>query len=234
MFRRKRSDKDFAEEIKAHLELEAAELKSEGLSEEEARRRARVEFGNVQEAKERFQLRGRVKWFGQSGAGFEVRAEAAGEESGLHVDGPGGVGAGDWRERGDLRICGCRITGAIAVYGSKPGDVGEREQHRVAAMATLLFGFSRLAAAEQIVALARCVRRCRLSAGRSRRSGAGGGRAGERRIFQDAGSAAISGARLQCGRGQAGRAKCSAGELRRMAASIWRAHRCSGQDGFSG
>ena len=43
MFGRKRSDKDFAEEIKAHLEMEAAELKSEGLGEEEARRRARVE-----------------------------------------------------------------------------------------------------------------------------------------------------------------------------------------------
>ena len=33
--RRKRSEADFAEEIKAHLELEAAELKSEGLGEEE-------------------------------------------------------------------------------------------------------------------------------------------------------------------------------------------------------
>ena len=59
MFGRKRSDKDFAEEIKAHLEMEAAELKSEGLSEEEARRQARVEFGNVHGARERFYLQGR-------------------------------------------------------------------------------------------------------------------------------------------------------------------------------
>ncbi len=63
MFRRRRSTDDFAEEIKAHLELEADELESEGLSEEEARRRAKVEFGNVQTAQERFYLRSRMVWF---------------------------------------------------------------------------------------------------------------------------------------------------------------------------
>ena len=60
--RRKRSAGDFAEEIKAHLELEAAELKSEGLGEDEARRKARVGFGNVGAAQERFHLRGRIAW----------------------------------------------------------------------------------------------------------------------------------------------------------------------------
>src|SRR5689334_17730662 len=63
MFRRRRSADDFAEEIKSHFELEADELQSEGLSEEEARRRARVEFGNAQTAQERFYLRGRIVWF---------------------------------------------------------------------------------------------------------------------------------------------------------------------------
>jgi len=62
MFKRKRSAEDFAEEIKAHLELEADELHSEGLSDEEARRRARVEFGSVDSAKERFHLNGRWQW----------------------------------------------------------------------------------------------------------------------------------------------------------------------------
>ena len=62
MFKRKRSVDDFAEEIKAHLELEANELEREGLSEEEARRRAKVEFGNPQAAQERFYLRSRVEW----------------------------------------------------------------------------------------------------------------------------------------------------------------------------
>ena len=59
MFRRKRSAEDFAEEIKAHLELEADELRREGLSEEEARWKARREFGNVRAAQERFYLKGR-------------------------------------------------------------------------------------------------------------------------------------------------------------------------------
>ncbi len=63
MFRRRRSADDFSEEIKAHLELEADELKREGLSDDEAHRKARVEFGNVQVAQERFYLRSRVVWF---------------------------------------------------------------------------------------------------------------------------------------------------------------------------
>ena len=62
MFKRTRSTDDFAEEIKAHLELEADELKREGWSEDEARRRARVEFGNVPAAQERFYLKGRIVW----------------------------------------------------------------------------------------------------------------------------------------------------------------------------
>lgn len=59
MFSRKRTAEDFAEEIKAHLELEADELHSEGLSEEEARWKARRNFGNVRAAQEHFYLRSR-------------------------------------------------------------------------------------------------------------------------------------------------------------------------------
>ena len=62
MFRRKRTAKDFAEEINAHLELEGDDLREQGMSEQEARRKARVEFGNVTAAQERFTMRGR--WAG--------------------------------------------------------------------------------------------------------------------------------------------------------------------------
>jgi predicted permease len=62
MFRRKRTAEDFAEEIKAHLELEADELRREGLSEEEAWWKARREFGNVRAAQERFYLKDRWVW----------------------------------------------------------------------------------------------------------------------------------------------------------------------------
>ena len=63
MFKRTRSTDDFAEEIKAHLELEADELKREGLSEAEAHRTARLNFGNVPAAQEHFYLRTRLVWF---------------------------------------------------------------------------------------------------------------------------------------------------------------------------
>ena len=63
MFNRKRSQQDFAEEIKSHLELEADELKREGLSDEDAHRQARCEFGNVRVAQERFYLRDRWAFF---------------------------------------------------------------------------------------------------------------------------------------------------------------------------
>jgi hypothetical protein len=62
MFRRRRSAEDFAEEIKVHLELEADELKGEGLSEDEARWKARREFGNVRRAQEQFYVKGRLVW----------------------------------------------------------------------------------------------------------------------------------------------------------------------------
>ena len=62
MFKRKRSADDFAEEIKAHLAIEADDLTREGLNENEARRKAHLEFGNVRAAQERFYMRGR--WIG--------------------------------------------------------------------------------------------------------------------------------------------------------------------------
>jgi predicted permease len=62
MFRRKRSAKDFKAEIEAHLALEADDLKGEGLNADEARWKARREFGNVRAVQERFYLKGRLVW----------------------------------------------------------------------------------------------------------------------------------------------------------------------------
>jgi predicted permease len=62
MFKRKRSANDFAEEIKAHLELEARELQRDGLSAEEAKRKARLDFGSVNAAQEGFYFRNRAVW----------------------------------------------------------------------------------------------------------------------------------------------------------------------------
>src|SRR5579859_3460226 len=67
MSKNKRSAEDFAEEIRSHIELEADELRSEGMNADEARHRARVEFGNVGGAQERFYLRSRIQWLDKFG-----------------------------------------------------------------------------------------------------------------------------------------------------------------------
>ena len=53
-WRRRRTQSDFAAEIRAHLEAEVEDLRAAGLPEAEARTRARRAFGNVRVAEERF------------------------------------------------------------------------------------------------------------------------------------------------------------------------------------
>ncbi|MGA2116843.1 MAG: ABC transporter permease [Bryobacteraceae bacterium] len=61
-WRRKRSPADFGEEIRAHLDLEADEWKSQGLADRDAGNAARRSFGNVTAARERFYETGRPLW----------------------------------------------------------------------------------------------------------------------------------------------------------------------------
>ncbi len=58
--KRSRGIKDFAQEIEAHLQLEADELEADGANHEEAARRARAAFGSAVVARERFYLRDRA------------------------------------------------------------------------------------------------------------------------------------------------------------------------------
>ena len=120
MFRRKRSAEDFAEEIKAHLELEADALESEGLSEGEARWKARREFGNIRAAQERFYMKGRWVWLPIPAA-----------ESGVCRDGDSDACARDWREyggiqrdeRGAVEVTACgrsRSRGVLKDHQSAP------------------------------------------------------------------------------------------------------------------
>ncbi len=62
MLRNRRSAKDFAEEMQAHLDLEADQLRREGLSEAEALHRARQKFGSVRREQERFYASSRWLW----------------------------------------------------------------------------------------------------------------------------------------------------------------------------
>lgn len=65
MFRRMRSQNDFSDELKAHIDAEAQRLREEGLSDAEARSAARKSFGNVTRANETFYESRRSMWFEQ-------------------------------------------------------------------------------------------------------------------------------------------------------------------------
>jgi putative ABC transport system permease protein len=58
-----RGDSDFDDELHAHLELETDRLIEDGLPPEQARHAARLAFGNVTSARERFYESRRILWF---------------------------------------------------------------------------------------------------------------------------------------------------------------------------
>ena len=62
-WRRKRRASDFSEEIRSHLDLEADDLRGEGLCGDEAEATARRSFGNITAIEERFHEKGRFVWF---------------------------------------------------------------------------------------------------------------------------------------------------------------------------
>ena len=64
--RRRRSDEDFAQEVRAHLEIEADRLIAEGCDPREAHDAARRRFGNVLSAQERFHESTRWVWLEQT------------------------------------------------------------------------------------------------------------------------------------------------------------------------
>jgi predicted permease len=64
-FRRRRTHRDFADEIEAHLDLETDRLIADGWSRDRAQQEARRAFGNVALAKERFYETSRWVWLEQ-------------------------------------------------------------------------------------------------------------------------------------------------------------------------
>lgn len=62
MFRRKRPQSDFSDELQSHLQIEMDRYREEGLSEEEAYWKARRIVGNLSTARERFYESGRRLW----------------------------------------------------------------------------------------------------------------------------------------------------------------------------
>jgi putative ABC transport system permease protein len=64
--KRKRLDRDFDDEIQAHLDLETARLRQEGLTDDDARSAALRGFGNVTTVRERFYESARWTWLDQA------------------------------------------------------------------------------------------------------------------------------------------------------------------------
>jgi hypothetical protein len=64
---RRRTDEDFAAEIRAHLENEADRLVGEGMTRDEARAAAHRAFGNTTRVRERFHEAHRLVWLEQFG-----------------------------------------------------------------------------------------------------------------------------------------------------------------------
>jgi putative ABC transport system permease protein len=62
MNRNRRPEEDFADEIRAHIQIEADRLIGEGLSPEDARALAERRFGNATRVQERYHESGRVLW----------------------------------------------------------------------------------------------------------------------------------------------------------------------------
>ena len=126
MFQRKRSAEDFAQEIKAHLELEADDLKQEGLSEDEARWKARREFGNVSAAQERFYLKDRWVWWDKLRARFSLWLALHTPEPGVRGDGDSYAGVRHRRKHGGIQR---DERGAFAVAADRGSTAGGVSAH---------------------------------------------------------------------------------------------------------
>lgn len=74
-FRRARADRDFADEVQSHIELEMERLVAEGLTQEAARAAARRAFGNVGATQERFHESQRAPWLEQLAADIRYSAQ---------------------------------------------------------------------------------------------------------------------------------------------------------------
>jgi len=62
VFRRRQLDADLDDEVRAHLELLAADYERRGMTSDEARHAARREFGGVQQMKEIYRDRSSLRW----------------------------------------------------------------------------------------------------------------------------------------------------------------------------
>ena len=140
MFKRRRRADDFAEEIRCHLALEADELAQEGLSEEEARRKARIHFGNVVVAEERFYLKDRIEWFDNVVRDLKFAIRQMVKNPGFAVTAVLVLALGIGASVAIFAFVDAALLEPLPYPKSNPADVREREQCGGSAMAAIVSG----------------------------------------------------------------------------------------------
>ena len=199
-FHKRERDSEMEAELASHVELAVEENMRQGMPEAEARRKALVRFGGVQQAKERQrEARGlAVARRVDAGCSLHVADVAAGPL----VYGGGGAdpGAGHWREycgvqRGEYDFAAAAAVSGFATAGSNHDQrsQGRRIQHDVYDGC-----HPGISTTEQIVSAGDWLFRVfflhQLQAGGTWRTAACNGNAGDGELLSDAGSGADVGA----------------------------------------
>ena len=127
---RTRKDEDLAEEIESHLAHEQDANGARGLSGEEARRQARLKFGNPRTTRERCVALSisalARKWLARSA----LRAALARQDAGIHPDRDSCDRRGHRREHRCL--FGDQYSAAQAAYLSRSAIAGAIDEHQPA------------------------------------------------------------------------------------------------------
>ena len=119
-FRPDRLHRDIDRELSFHIAERADQLQAQGLSAEEAARRARIQFGNPIVQRERTRDVDIAGWVDDAGAQCSLRGPYPRSRSGLHHD--GGAHSGPWYRRQYRRLLRhrCHPPAAVAFSGQRP------------------------------------------------------------------------------------------------------------------
>ncbi len=101
---RKQQENDVNDELRFHLERQVELNIAAGMSPEEARRRALIAFGGIQQTRESLREVHRGRFFESLASGLALCLAHAAQIAGLYHHCSGYSGAGDRRQHSDLQL----------------------------------------------------------------------------------------------------------------------------------
>ena len=127
MIRRKRALDGLDQDIHNHIARETQDNIERGMAPQEARRQARLKFGNVALAKEDTRRVWVSAWLDQLRQDLRYAARTLRKSRGFYSDSRGHTGAGDWRQHRNVQRpeCGSAPAASVSVAGTV-GDVVDR------------------------------------------------------------------------------------------------------------